>query len=219
MPSWTLCMYCIISLCKSYTFPGLLLFRLECATRFNWICLNWRPEKKNHPGSCVHHEHGLLWDSVFQCNGDLQGHLYYFQFFPFIINSCTTLNGNMSGVPLGFAILGVILYIKMRPTLYWCYTVESLVIDKDLVQTTCSTSCCSQSLLPDMLFWNNFRYFCFCLVFRLVLLLDFSVILPVSWTIFADGLKLKQVIMVERNVCVFSYITLFKQFISICLWM
>lgn len=42
-----------------------------------------------------------------------------------------------SCVPLKLAILGVILYMKKHPTLYWCYTVKSLLINNELVQTTC----------------------------------------------------------------------------------
>lgn len=78
-------------------------------------------------------------------------------FFTFIINHCTTLNGNQHR-------MGVILYMKIHPLLYWCYTVESLV-NKKLMQLPVI-----QSLLPHTLFWNNFRYFCLC-VYILVLLL------------------------------------------------
>ena len=81
---------------------------------------------------------------------------YYFQFFPFIINRYTTWNGKKGKCII--KILGVILYMKMHLTLYWCYTVESLVINKDLVQTTCSTSRRSQSFLlsPILLFLSCF---------------------------------------------------------------
>lgn len=60
-------------------------------------------------------------------------------FFTFIINHCTTLNGNQHR-------MGVILYMKIHPLLYWCYTVESLV-NKKLMQLPVI-----QSLLPHTLF-------------------------------------------------------------------
>lgn len=62
------------------------------------------------------------------------------------------------GVALNFAILHVQLYIRMCPTLFWCYAVESLVMKQEQVQIGCSTSCCSQSLLPHMLFWNGLLF-------------------------------------------------------------
>lgn len=95
--------------------------------------------------------------------------------FPFIVNSfhlsLMAAQHETGGVALNSAILHVQLYIRMCPTLFWCYAVESLVMNSEQVQIGCSTSCCSQSLLPHMLFWNGFCYFCFCLVLLYILCL------------------------------------------------
>lgn len=154
--------------CVTFTFLYILVFR---ASKLLFLFPPSMFHSVGHvsvylPGGCLHHEHGPSLDFVVECFCYLHG-------CPFIIFSSpiycciVAAQHNMvtrSGVQLKLAILGVILYMKMHPTLYWCYTVKSLVINNELVQTTCSTSQCSQSLLPHMLFWNNFHYFCFCLV-------------------------------------------------------
>lgn len=111
-----------------------------------------------------------------------------FSMFPSVINGCTTLNGNQEGCTGEIYNTGLYTVNENAPSIVLvlrCWVTGN----KEPVQTTCSTSRCSQSLLPHMLFWKNFRYFCFCLVFPLVLLLVLliSLILPVPWTSFRES--------------------------------
>lgn len=72
-------------------------------------------ELKNH-ASTVCHEHGPLW----QC-GLTRISFIIFSFSHLLL---PTLNGNQEWCTIckRFAILGVILYIKIYTVLYWCYT-------------------------------------------------------------------------------------------------
>lgn len=112
------------------------------------------------------------------------------------------------GAPLRFAILGVILNMKMHPALYWCYTVESLVINKELVQTNLLNFLFSTEPSITCAVLKSFQLFYFCLLFFCWFYSStccFPLILPVSSTSYTDSLKLRKFIMVERIVFVFSY--------------
>lgn len=86
---------------------------------------------------------GPLWDFVFECNQNLQRFLLILN--PFHLSSIAAQQKTKGGgVALNFAILHVQLYIRMCPTLFWCYAVESLVMNSEQVQIGCSTSCCSE---------------------------------------------------------------------------
>lgn len=148
MSCWLSCVCHLVNLIVLQCFSAstTAAFQTLCATRFALTYLSWRAKKssrelwKSWTWSIVRFCVWVQWWLA-------RMSFYYFQFFPVIINHCTTLNEKRGGEPLRFAILGVILYKIMHPTLYWCYTVESLVINKEQVQITCSASRCSQSLL------------------------------------------------------------------------
>lgn len=109
---------------------------LNASLRVNYTCQSWRA-KQNHK----------YWSIVRFCvwvQSQLAKVSFNSQPFPSIINSCTTKNRGGGGVALNFAILHVQLYIRMCPTLFWCYAVESLVMNSEQVQIGCSTSCCSE---------------------------------------------------------------------------
>lgn len=174
---------------------------LNVSLQINYTCQSWRAKQNLRTSQILVHCEILCLSAIKNCK----------DFFEFsTLSICHEWLHNVKclsqGVALNFAILHVQLYLRMCPRLFWCYAVESLVMKQEQGQIGCSTSCCSQSLLPHMLFWNGFCYVCF----RLILLHHMS--LPLSklyWTFYSDTPKLSILIMLKD---VFSY------FIQTFLW-